>query len=393
MITKRICPACGNNSAEILHNISMDLPEGIRLDHSYNIVCCDTCGNCYADTSASASDYDDYYTNHNIYGNGWQYNSSGIYDFSVITNLLNTFASKNTRIFDLGCGNGKLLMHLRNDGFTDLTGIDPGKATIDNLQKNSLNGIIGSIYEKPLEDIEKADVVIFSMVLEHLLLPKDALMNIRTNYLKKNGYIIVTWPHFEDLIVDNSPILNNFNHEHINFFSVKTADILFSRVGFQRIKSHISLAVSQGSFVEFSNIVLYRETDLSSNDLRSSIVKDEKLRNSISEYVNRLSRRENQKIQTISELVQSQKPIAIWGTGAYLMHLTAISDLKKCNIVSIVDNNPLKQGTSIWDYLIASPQTLLNFTGTVLVAVMLYGKEIEEQIRNMGNDQCRIVLL
>jgi hypothetical protein len=58
--------------------------------------------------------------------------------------------------------------------------------------------------------------------------------------------------------LDNSPILNNFNHEHINYFSVKSADWLFGRCGFTRIEKHISICFNHNDNLQFSNIVLYK---------------------------------------------------------------------------------------------------------------------------------------
>ena len=75
----RKCPACGNTQKSIIRKIQMELPAELHLPTQYNVVSCDRCGLCYADTSARLEDYDHYYMTHNSYSG----NSAGIASITV----------------------------------------------------------------------------------------------------------------------------------------------------------------------------------------------------------------------------------------------------------------------------------------------------------------------
>ena len=386
MKTKRICPACGNNDGEAIYTIKMAIPPEIKLDDEYDIVSCNRCGCCYADTGATAEAYNDYYSNHNYYSGGLQCNGTNRYDANVICRILDQYIKKDDLVIDIGCGNGNLLAYIKSFGFTNVCGIDPSKDSVDNLKKKNIPGFIGSIYDKPIEEVKKGKVVIFTMVLEHLLEPDKALKNIKDNYLDENGMVIVTWPHFEDLISDGTPILNNFNHEHINYFSQLTADILFNRCGFENLQHHTSTSVLIGDDVQYSNISAYKI-----GDNCYDFCKDFKTKKSILEYVCRSIKKEKKIIEKINNLAKNQEDVVIWGTGSFFMHLIKVSDLLKCNIRGIVDNNELKHGQSYMGYTISSPNILEDYSGTIVIAVMLYGNPIREQIKRICINHCEII--
>ncbi len=385
----RSCPICENNTGSELQTIKMDIPSNIKLTNKYNIVSCNVCGSCFANTSSSAEDYDDYYCNHNYYGWWRSYNSSSESDYLSISRILDKWFDKTISVADMWCWNWKLLSFLKEKWYKNIIWIDPSYDSINELDRIGIQWAIGSVYGKPDKNFKKAKIVIMTMVLEHLLEPLKAIKNITDNYLADDWYIIVTWPHFEDLLLDNSPILNNFNHEHINYFSVKSADWLFGRCGFTRIEKHISICFNHNDNLQFSNIVLYK---INLNNSQKNI-KDETTAESINEYVSRVQNRELKFIKSIDQLSQTNKDVIVWGTWAYTMHLMANSSLSKCNISCFVDNNKLRVGGTLYGKPVKSPEIVKKFSGTVVVTAMLYWKDIWEQIRKMGNNNCEILII
>lgn len=376
MKTKRNCPVCSLDEAYVITAIEMDIPDHIHLPDKYNIVCCKNCGMCYADTSASEKDYDEYYNQNNYYG-GWGGNSTSLYTYSIIKKILGKITSEHTSIVDIGCGNGTLLKYLNDSrAGSCLCGIDPSENSIEKLREQGIHGEVGSIYTAPSTG-EKYSVAIFTAVLEHLFDPGKAIASIKNNYLKSGGYILVCWPCFDDLLSDDSPVLNNFNHEHINYFSVLSADRLFSKFGFERVESHISVEAVRGEQAFFSHVVLYKDSENSSS---GECPFDHMTCESIREYVNRVSRKEKDSIEYIKKLEAIQSPVAVFGTGAYLMHFMAVSSLKRCNILHFADNNKMKQGKFIYGHEIEAPECLESFDGTVLIASMLHADEIRQQL-------------
>lgn len=101
------------------------------------------------------------------------------------------------RVLDIGCGNGALLLSLKEQGkASEIVGIE-----INNLQ--ALDGIdnyiIGDIESLQLPyPKEYFDVIICADVLEHLKDPWDTLKRL-TFFLKPNGKFIISLPNIREI--------------------------------------------------------------------------------------------------------------------------------------------------------------------------------------------------
>jgi SAM-dependent methyltransferase len=102
--------------------------------------------------------------------------------------LLKNFRNLNSKILDVGCGNGTLLNEMQQYGYTDLTGIDPF------LQNDIVYGNGIKIYKKELSEVlEKFDLIMFHHSLEHISNPLEAFENIY-RLLNKNGIALIRTP-------------------------------------------------------------------------------------------------------------------------------------------------------------------------------------------------------
>ena len=93
-----------------------------------------------------------------------------------------------SKILDIGCGTGKLLLTMQRFGYENLTGIDPyNQADIfydDNL----------SIYKKDLFDLdEKYDLIMLNHSFEHMEFPEKVLSKLST-LIEDNGCILIRIP-------------------------------------------------------------------------------------------------------------------------------------------------------------------------------------------------------
>ncbi len=131
-----------------------------------------------------------------------------------ITNVLKESLPLQSRILDVGCGNGVISRHLGRVGFR-VIGIDVSEKTIEKARASTTLPNV-SFMNKSAEELiaegEQYDAVICSEVLEHLKNPA-ALLQVLHGCLKENGKLIVTVPNGKgprEMFVTR-PILNMRN--------------------------------------------------------------------------------------------------------------------------------------------------------------------------------------
>jgi SAM-dependent methyltransferase len=107
---------------------------------------------------------------------------------------------KNKTFLEIGCGSGRSLEHLLENGASSVSGLDLSssqiKATRKRLAKNhsSKTKLFCQPMEKPVELSEQVDFVISIYALGWTLDLNTTLQNIRT-YLKPHGHLIFSWEH------------------------------------------------------------------------------------------------------------------------------------------------------------------------------------------------------
>lgn len=213
----RNCPICGGKKGEPIKRIYMTLPEGITLPGQYDIVSCAGCGFCYADTSAKKEDYDAYYIQYNSYS-GIEENQEDIISKAPILEVVKKNLKTEDRVLDIGFGNGLLLRNLREQGYQNLFGLDPSEYSVRNLEKQGIECALGTVYDRVGYLENSFDAVIMTTVLEHLFDPKRAV-ECAFSYLKDGGYLIISVPDYSLCYTVQFSIPNQFNQEHINYFS------------------------------------------------------------------------------------------------------------------------------------------------------------------------------
>ena len=135
--------------------------------------------------------------------------------------------AKNSKILDVGCGNGSLLIDLSDLGFNHLTGIDPYIS--EDIYYD--NGV--TVYKKEISDVGKTfDIIMFHHSFEHLANPLETLNSV-SNLLEDGGYCIVrvptassyAWRHYKEDWVQLDAPRHFFLHskESINILASKSS--------------------------------------------------------------------------------------------------------------------------------------------------------------------------
>ena len=110
-------------------------------------------------------------------------------EFKVISNII----KKNTRVLDVGCGDGTLMEFLKNDKEINIRGIEISKVNVQRCIGKGLTVIEGDA-EKDLSQFpdESFDFVILSQTLQAFLNPEKVISEL----LRVGKKAIVTIPNF-----------------------------------------------------------------------------------------------------------------------------------------------------------------------------------------------------
>lgn len=144
---------------------------------------------------------------------------------------------KNSKICDLGCGQGKFLYTIHNK-IKEGVGVD---WNVKSHEENNLIFIKSNLEKKVRLESNKFDVVMVLAVLEHLNNPQN-LLNDAFRILKKDGRIIITTPSklskpiLEFLSFNLGLIGRKYIKEHKNYFSKEELVDILTSVGFTDIK-------------------------------------------------------------------------------------------------------------------------------------------------------------
>ena len=137
------------------------------------------------------------------------------YTNSILEFIERNYSSdfRNKKVLDIGCGTGYLLKQLKEKGF-DVFGIEPGNQAKIGITKYSLPIVIDFFPSKEIS--QKFDLIISTLVLEHISVPETFLKNVKDN-LVENGTVIIGVPNEEPYISTGD--ISTLFHEHWNYFT------------------------------------------------------------------------------------------------------------------------------------------------------------------------------
>ncbi|OGU74879.1 MAG: hypothetical protein A2V93_04310 [Ignavibacteria bacterium RBG_16_34_14] len=139
------------------------------------------------------------------------------------------FIKPNSKVIDLGCGNGTLMKKLVNEKHAGVYGIDVSESAIEICRKKGLKADKGEI-DKPLKvEDDSFDYSVCNVTMQMVMYPEVLLKEMK----RISKYQIISFPNFAfyknriDLFFNGrmpKPMLPNhtwFNTGHIHQFSIK----------------------------------------------------------------------------------------------------------------------------------------------------------------------------
>lgn len=166
--------------------------------------------------------------------------SGQAYILQTVNYIQNNFCgSKASRILEIGFGSGIILKELKKNGYTNLTGIEPGSHQyVDGLE--GINLIKDFFPSSQLT--EKFDLIFSLLVLEHIEDPLQYINSIARN-LTKDGKIILAVPNCEPYLLHGD--ISIFIHEHFSYFTEEAIIALVGKTGL----TLENISIIEGAFI------------------------------------------------------------------------------------------------------------------------------------------------
>lgn len=148
-------------------------------------------------------------------GNTTEDEAGEAYANSMISFINKTYKKplSGIKVLDIGCGTGYLLYKLKKLG-CEVYGIEPGQQAKIGIDKYNIPIVIDFF---PTDKINhKFDLIISTLVLEHIEKPEKFIENIK-EFLNDNGSVIIGVPDEEPYIASGD--ISTLFHEHWNYFT------------------------------------------------------------------------------------------------------------------------------------------------------------------------------
>lgn len=173
----------------------------------------------------------DYYNDNELYLKNQIARHGSLYD-EVMLSLVD---GMNSRIIDVGCGDGTMTERLKKGG-NDVTGVDASEIALRLSKERGVNVVWGNI-EKGILPKDKFDVVWCQEVIEHLLYHEEAVKNLN-RLLNVGGTLVLSTPNNNYYRRWIRKVLGKTCTEldqvtHIRYFSFKSLKKLLEENGFE----------------------------------------------------------------------------------------------------------------------------------------------------------------
>jgi len=378
----RPCPICACAEIEVLHPMRFALPEGSPLPAAYDIVACRRCCLVYADTAGAQADYDRYYADFSHYEDASVATGGGDSDtdrerLAATAAWLAARLPRDARLLDIGCGNGGLLVALRERNFTRLAGLDPARGCVRRLRETGFEAWEGSLSQAHVPGT--FDAILLSHVAEHIVDLRGAFAALRDR-LAPGGRLYVEVPDASRYLEHPFVPFYYFDPEHINHFDRMSLANLARASGYAVIDGGEKDLPLPGGRYYPAVFALFGSTGRESE---APPIPSQGLRASVEAYISQSSADTTQDA-ALADLAASGHPVALWGAGSQAQRLLEHSPLKHCRIVAVVDQDRNKHGHRFAGCRVAAPETGLAALPTetvVVVAAALHADAILSQYR------------
>lgn len=341
------------------------------------VVCCD-CGAAYASSLPEREVFDTYYARMSKYEQSQRSGELSSVDrgrFSQVADALAPHLNPAWQIVDVGCATGGLLAELQRRGFQRLLGLDPSPACAAVAKRlYDIEVRTTTIHEVASLD-EKFDVMVLTGVFEHLPELDESIVCLK-RIIKPGGMLYLEVPDVTSYYQWFGAPYQFLSIEHVNFFSPISLGNLLARHGFECVFARRAVRYLGPKSVEPAVSALFKLTGKT-----APFKRDQETEPKLEKYLEASAKLEAEIHAKIKQLVDSQKPLAIWGAGTHTLRLLETSALPKAHIVAIIDSNSRYKGKQLHGLRILTPDEFKSEETTILISSQVAEEEIKTQIR------------
>ena len=202
-------------------------PDGIH----YRIVRCEACGLARSDPIAAAGRLEELYAESEFTYGAETANLKRTYGHYL--RVLRRHRQRREALLEIGCGNGFFLEEALDQGYRQVTGVEPSRRAAEAASQSVRESIRVGAFREGLFGPESFDVVCLFQVMDHLANPVAVLTEVRA--LLRPGGLLLTIQHDAEafsarVLGERSPIIDI---EHTYLYTPETLSRLCGKTGFR----------------------------------------------------------------------------------------------------------------------------------------------------------------
>jgi 2-polyprenyl-3-methyl-5-hydroxy-6-metoxy-1,4-benzoquinol methylase len=383
---RRACCACGSHDSIVCHRQRFVVPDGYPLPADYDILTCRRCGCVYADPPATQEDYDRFYRDWSKYDDQNTATGSGVssYDKARLAvtarDVARALPSKGAAILDAGCATGGLLAAMREEGFTNVAGLDPSPRCVEACRERGFPAYRGTISSAPA-NLPKFDCILLSHVLEHVFDIPEFFAAVQ-RLLVPGAHLYLETPDASSYAKYVSSPFQEFNTEHINHFSARGLKNATRRFGFSPVLVEQKLLRISADVYYPAVFGIFRDLGVAAQP--SDFIRDPDLPEAIDTYIQNSTTMMDQIGAHLASMLRGHASIILWGAGQLAMKLLSLPCLEAMPIRAVIDSNPVLRGKTLRGSPIVAPAEITDSLEPIVITTLLHADEIAAQIRKLG---------
>jgi SAM-dependent methyltransferase len=283
------------------------------------------------------------------------------------------------RVMELGCGSGHFLGLLCQQVGARGIGFDPSHdpARLDPIARGRVEILREPFSERAIG--QRADLLCFRHVLEHIADPRPFLTTVRAVMQASPGSVVYCEVPNAFLALRQLSIWDLI-YEHCSYFVPASLAALFAAQGFEVLEVNEDYG---GQFVGLVARVAVGKPAAATGAAEALA----QLAQDVETFASHFDRVRGEWSARLADLHARGRRVALWGAGAKTVGFCALLGRHADAVATVVDVNPGKQGTFLAGsgHEIQAPQSLRETPpDTVIVLNPLYEKEIRRDLEAMG---------